>query len=132
MSASRASLLSINGAVWESEKNMNGLNQQDAVREIAAGMDRKLFSALDAQPERTIESFLLYDLHFMRLTGVLDEDGNSGDIEYDDEDAFEYIFDAYLSDHPSADKHPTEVATLIDEYIRLFYDYLHSHGLTQA
>ena len=74
-------------------------------------LDKKAFrqgaEALDA----LMDDLIRYDIHFMRLTGVLDKDDDWGDSEYDEDDALEYIYDAYLGDHPRrrhADRRPAQ------------------------
>ena len=75
-----------------------------------------------------IGDMIAYDLHFMKVTGVVDENGEQGDNEYDDDEAFEYIYDAWLSDHPENDDEEMIVAALLNEYMDLQYRYLCENG----
>ena len=110
---------------------MNGFNAQTALRYILSRLDQKAFGPIQPQIPTIIESFLLYDLHFMQLTGVLNENADRGEQEYDDDEAFEYIFDAYLSDAPCDDDTAMVVATLLNRYMELQYEYLKKHGLAE-
>ena len=87
-------------------------------------LDRKGLRALEKRLDEIIESFLTYDFHFMRLTGVLDENNEAGENEYDDDEAFEYIYDAYLADHPDEDDEDMLIASLLNQYMELQAEYL--------
>jgi len=108
---------------------MNGFDTQAAFRYILPRIDQKAFRPIQSQIPAIIESFLLYDLHFMRLTGVFNEDTNGSQQEYDDDEAFEYIFDAYLADSHCDDDMAMVVATLLNRYMELQYEYLQKQGL---
>ena len=87
-------------------------------------LERKPFRAIEDRLEEIVESFLTYDFHFMRLTGVLDENDEPGENEYDEDEAFEFIYDAYLSDHPQEDDDDMLVASLLNRYMELQAEYL--------
>ena len=108
---------------------MKGYQVENAVSFIVSHLDPKQFRSLKAQLPQMIRDFITYDLHFMKLTGVLDENGEQGDNDYDDDEAFEYIYDAWLSDHPQQDDEEMKVAELLNEYMDLQYQFLESCGL---
>lgn len=91
---------------------------------LLSQLNRKEFRALEGRLEEMIESFLTYDFHFMRLTGVLDENDETGENEYDEDEAFEYIYDAYLADHPQEDDEDMLIASLLNRYMELQAEYL--------
>ena len=91
---------------------------------ILKQLNRKEFRAVEDHLEEIIDSFLTYDFHFMRLTGVLDENDEAGENEYDDDEAFEYIYDAYLADHPDEDDEDMLIASLLNQYMELQAEYL--------
>ena len=109
---------------------MKGYQPEEAAAYILSHLDHKPFRAIEKQLAQIIRDFIAYDLHFMKLTGVLDENGDQGDNEYDDDEAFEYIYDAWLSDHPEADDEDMKIAALLDEYMEWQYQYLDEQGLT--
>ena len=109
---------------------MQGYDVQAAKNFILFNLNRKAYRAIADQLEGIIADFITYDLHFMRLTGVLDENGAQGENEYDDDEAFEYIYDAWLNDHPQEDDDDMLVAALLNEYMDLQYRYLDMNGLT--
>ena len=109
---------------------MKGYNISEAIAFILAHLDHKPFRSIEKQLEKIIGDFITYDLHFMKLTGVLDENGEQGENEYDDDEAFEYIYDAWLSDNPENGDEDMKIAALLNEYIDLQYEYLDSKGLT--
>lgn len=108
---------------------MKGYDMQEARSFILSKLDQKAFRSIWKQAPQMIEDMIAYDLHFMRLTGVLDENGEQGENEYDDDEAFEYIYDAWLNDHPEQDDEDMIVAALLNEYMEYQYQYLEQNGL---
>lgn len=108
---------------------MKGYDVQEAKSFILSKLDQKAFRSIWKQVPQMIEDMIAYDLHFMRLTGVLDENGEQGENEYDDDEAFEYIYDAWLNDHPGQDDEDMIVAALLNEYMEYQYQYLEQNGL---
>ena len=108
---------------------MNGLDMQDAVRYVVSRINPREFKAVQALIPSIVQDFWEYDLRFMHQAGVLNEQGNSGDGEYDDDDAFEYILESYLSASPCSEETEMVVAELLQQYMELQYQYLLSHGL---
>lgn len=108
---------------------MKGYDPTNAQKWILSRLDKKAFKALPDGLERTVECFIRYDLHFMRVTGVLDENDYQGENDYDEDEAFEFIYDAYLSDHPEGDD-DMQAAALLNCYMELQAQYLEAHGLS--
>ena len=52
---------------------MQGFDAQSAKQYILRHMDKRPFRSLANRLEEIVDDFITYDLHFMRLTGVLDE-----------------------------------------------------------
>lgn len=111
---------------------MQGYDQTAACDYILFKLDKKPFRAIRDELPAIIRSFITYDLHFMRLTGVIDQNGQQGEQEYDDDEAFEYIYDAWLSDHPDHDDEDMTVAELLNCYMELQYQYLCENGLADV
>jgi len=109
---------------------MKGYDAEKAKAYILSRLDKKPFRSIWSEVPGMIEDMIAYDLHFMRVSGVVDENGEQGDNEYDDDEAFEYIYDAWLSDHPGQDDEDMVVAALLNEYMDLQYQYLDEQGLT--
>ena len=109
---------------------MKGYDREAAKAFILANLDRKSFKAIFAKLPELIEEMIIYDLHFMKVTSVIDENGEQGENEYDDDEAFEYIYDAWLSDHPDTDDEDMLIAALLNEYMDLQYQFLCDNGLT--
>lgn len=109
---------------------MNGYDREKAREYIASHVDRGIARPFGAGLPAILDAFISHDLGFMRLSQVLDEEGNSGENEYDDDEAFEYILDAYLSDHPAGEERAMELAALLDQYMHWQYRFLEVSGLT--
>ncbi|MBE5777705.1 MAG: hypothetical protein E7331_00035 [Clostridiales bacterium] len=99
-------------------------NPADARDWILKKLERKPFRAVEEKLSSMLDDFIRYDLHYMRVSGVLDPNDDPGDNEYDDDDAFEFIYDAYLSDHPDDEDDDMLAATLLDQYMELHQEYL--------
>ena len=109
---------------------MKGYDVESAKTFILTHLDRKPFRSIASQLGEIIGDMIAYDLHFMRVSGVLDENGEQGENEYDDDEAFEYIYDAWLSDHPDEEDEDMLIAALLNEYMDLQYRFLEENGLT--
>lgn len=108
---------------------MKEFDPAEEKRFILSRLESKPFSTIAPLVPGLIEEMIGYDLHFMRLTGVLDERDEPGGDEYDEDEAFEYIYDAYLSDHPQDDDEDMLVATLLNRFMELKYEYFAENGL---
>jgi len=108
---------------------MKGYDVEAAKAFILAHLDPKAFRSIKNELPQMIADMIAYDLHFMKVTGVVAEDGEQGENEYDDDEAFEYIYDAWLSDHPENDDEDMIVAALLNEYMDLQYQFLCDSGL---
>ncbi|MBR5547019.1 MAG: hypothetical protein IKU70_08555 [Clostridia bacterium] len=108
---------------------MKGYDAEAAKAYILKGLDQKAFRSIADKLPGMIEDFIAYDLHFMKVTGVVDANGEQGDNDYDDDEAFEYIYDAWLSDHPENEDEDMLVAALLNEYMDLQYRFMCEHDL---
>ena len=108
---------------------MKGYDPEAAKSFILSKLDKKEHRSIWSQAPEMIADMIAYDLHFMKLTGVIDENGEQGDSEYDDDEAFEYIYDAWLGDHPGCDDEEMRVAALLNDYMEWQYQYLVKEGL---
>ena len=110
---------------------MIGFSPLEAQAYMLSRLDTRSFRGLPATLPSILQSFLLYDLRFMHSTGVLNQEEEQGDADYDDDEAFEYILDAYLTDFPCDEDAAMKVAELLNCYMELQYDYLKSQGLVE-
>lgn len=111
---------------------MQGYDVEEAKRYILSKLDHKPFRAVEKQLPEWIAEMIDYDLHFMRVTGVINENGEQGENDYDDDEAFEFIYDAWLSDHPENDDEDMVVADLLNRYMECQYGYLQRCGLADV
>lgn len=108
---------------------MMGYDRDDARRYIVSRIDKKAFRALAGRLDTLIGEMIEYDLHFMRVSGVLDENGQQGENPYDEDEAFEFIYDAWLGDHPDEPDDDMQIASLLNRYRELQDEYMTEHGL---
>ena len=110
---------------------MKGYDSEQARQFILSRIERKPFRSIEDRLHKIIGDFIAYDLHFMRLTGVIDENGEQGENDYDDDEAFEYIYDAWLSDNPGEQDDDMLVAQLLNRYMEVQLEYLCAKGLAE-
>ena len=108
---------------------MKGYDAEKARDYILAKLDAKAFRSIKNELPQMIVDMISYDLHFMKVTGVVDEMGEQGENEYDDDEAFEFIYDAWLSDHPDYDDENMVIASLLNVYMDLQYQFLCENDL---
>ncbi len=99
------------------------MDMQQNLTWLLKELDCKEFRSIKERLPQIVGSFLEYDLHFMRTTGVLDENGEAGENEYDEDEAFEFIYDAWLSDNPDDSDEDMLVASLLNRYMELQAEY---------
>lgn len=110
---------------------MNTYQAEKAREWIWNHLDRKAFRTISEEKLKAmIADFVQYDLHFMRVSGVLTALDAPGEADYDEDEAFEFIYDAYLSDHPEDEDDDMLAATLLDRYMELQADYWEQSGLS--
>ncbi len=106
---------------------MQGYDVDAAVSQIGKAVSRAAHvSPQEAQAfvRRAIEA----DLRYMHETGVLDDDGLMGEEEYDDDDAFETLFDQ-LTDGVEDDAEIGRIAQMLDSYMEAQQDFMEEGGL---
>lgn len=108
---------------------MQGYDEQKALDYILKNINRKGFSELGPALEGYVRQAQALDLRFMRETGVLDENGFSGEAEYDEDEAVEYIVEEIVKIRGLSDEQAILVAGLVDAYMGTQDAYLRKEGL---
>ena len=108
---------------------MLGLDAADCAAYIAKRLDWKRCGEL--RPEAGALCAALVDAHvaYLHACGALDDDGDTGEGEYDEDEAVEYILDALLDRFPDLEESSGTVCALIDAFLPVFDDYLLTHDL---
>ena len=107
---------------------MQGYDVEAAVRQIGKAVCKAVKAAPDAGAafaRRAIEA----DMRYMHENGVLDDEGLMGGGEYDDDDAFEFLF-AQLTDGVEDDDEVGRIAQMLDSYMEAQQDFMEESGLT--
>jgi hypothetical protein len=110
---------------------MNGYDREKAIEYISSHVDRASAKPFAGELAAILDAFITLDFQYMRLHGVLDEEGNGGENEYDDDEAFESILDGYLADHPCGEERVMELAGLLDQYMEYQQAFLELSGLAE-
>ena len=108
---------------------MYGYDKADAVKWIAAHVDRKEHKSLVFVLEQLLDEIIEADMAYMHESGVLDDEGYAGDEYYDDDEALEFILETLVTAHAYAPDEELRVGALIGDYIDLQQAYLESAGL---
>ncbi|NLV59430.1 MAG: hypothetical protein GXY67_11785 [Clostridiales bacterium] len=110
---------------------MNGYDRDRAIQYISSHMDRAWAKPFAGQLTAVLDAFITLDFQYMHLAGVLDEEGNRGENEYDEDEAFEEILDGYLMNHPCSEERVMELAGLLDQYMEWQRAFLELTGLAE-
>ncbi len=89
------------------------------------------YAALDADISNLVSAAMDLDLAYMQSAGVVDEQGYMGDSYYDDEDAFEHIFESLCALLDIASQNEPLLADFVDEYMAAQQQYLEACGLVE-
>lgn len=108
---------------------MLGLDAPDCAAFAARKLDWKRCRALQPQADALCAALVDAHVAYMHACGALDETGDTGEGEYDEDEAVEYLLDALLRDFPADDSHAGLYCALIDAFLPAFDDYLLTHGL---
>lgn len=88
-----------------------------------AGGFSALLPELPLLTRRLIEAHLSY----LHVCGALDESGDTGEGDYDEDDAFEYLLDAVSGDRPETDM--DALAALIEAFFPAQDEFMEREGL---
>ena len=108
---------------------MLGLDAADCAAFAARKLDWKRCRALQPQADALCAALVDAHVAYMHACGALDETGDTGEGEYDEDEAVEYILDALLDRFPDLEESSGTVCALIDAFLPVFDDYLLTHDL---
>ena len=93
---------------------------------IAKRINRSCCPQFKNQVPAIIDAFIEYDAQYMDGLTVSHPHAESDDIPYDEDDAVEFILEAYLDRFPLEDELSMQIAALLDQYVSLMDQYLQS------
>ena len=96
---------------------MLGLNPAGAADYALKHLDWKRFPEFRDQRQALCDALVAAQVDYLHACGALDDTGDTGEGEYDEDEAVEYLLDAL------------RYCALIDVFLPLFDDYLLSAGL---
>ena len=108
---------------------MLGLDKADCAAYIAQKLDWKRCRELKFQADALCAALVEAHIAYMHACGALDDDGDTGEGDYDEDEAVEYLLDALLRAFPADDSRAGLYCALIDAFLPVFDDYLLAHGL---
>lgn len=108
---------------------MLGLDQADCAAYAAQKLDWKRCRELRPLADFLCPALVEAQVGYLRACGALDADGDTGEGEYDEDEAVEYILEELLRRFPAEDSRAGLYCALIDAFLPAFDDYLLTHGL---
>ena len=108
---------------------MLGLDAADCAAYAAEHLDWRRCRELKFQAETLCAALVEAHIAYMHACGALDETGDTGEGDYDEDEAVEYLLEALLRAFPADDSRAGLYCALIDAFLPVFDDYLLMHGL---
>ena len=109
------------------ENRMQGYDVEDAVSQIGKAVVRAAHVSMQ-EAQAFVRKAIEADMRYMHENGVLDDEGLMGGGEYDDDDAFEFLF-AQLTDGVEDDDEVGRIAQMLDSYMEAQQDFMEEGGL---
>ena len=108
---------------------MLGLDAQDAAAFVSQKLDWKRFRELRFEMERLCRAMVDAQVDYLHACGALDDSGDTGEGEYDEDEAAEFILERLCAQFLDDDERAVKYCELINEFLPVFDDYLMSAGL---
>lgn len=108
---------------------MLGLDPADCAAYAVKRLDWKRCGELRAQAEALCPALVQAQVDYLHACGALDDTGDTGEGDYDEDEAVEFILEALLRHFPAEDSQAGRYCALIDAFLPVFDDYLLTHGL---
>lgn len=108
---------------------MLGLDAADAAAYVAQKLDWKRYKELRFEMERLCQALVDAQVGYLHACGALDESGDTGEGEYDEDEAVEFILDRLCEQFTDDDSRVVRYCELINDFLPLFDDYLLQAGL---
>ena len=110
---------------------MLGYNREEAEQFILERLVKADFKPVANRSEELVKEAISLDFAYMQSTGVIAEDGVMGNAYYDDDEAFEFMFDRMVRARGLSEDDPMNgaLAAFLDQYMDLQQGYLEQAGL---
>ena len=108
---------------------MLGLNPAGAADYALKHLEWKRFPEFRDHRQALCDALVAAQVDYLHACGALDDTDDTGEGEYDEDEAVEYLLDALLRAFPLDDAGSVRYCALIDVFLPLFDDYLLSAGL---
>ena len=80
---------------------------------------RKPFALIAAELDRDIAELSDHYTAVLLANGVIDENGNDTDVDFDEDDLLDAMLERFLQNHPCGEDQEVLYAELIDAYLAL-------------
>ncbi|MCQ2454380.1 MAG: hypothetical protein MJ136_07565 [Clostridia bacterium] len=110
---------------------MEGLDKAEAAAYIVKHLEWKRCPKLKEQAAFLVPALVEGQVGYLHACGALDEAGNTGDGEYDEDEAVEFILNRLTEAFQPEDDTAVLYCALIDAFLPAFDDYLVTVGLLE-
>ncbi len=110
-------------------EGMLGLDARDCAAYAQQRLDWRRCKELKLQAASLCPALVEAQVGYLHACGALDDSGDTGEGEYDEDEAVEYILDALLARFPHLEDKAGLCCALIDAFLPVFDDYLLTHDL---
>ena len=107
---------------------MEGYDIDHAAEKIALSLGRNKYPDFAETFDSVIRQAIELDLQYMQESGAISANGLTGNVYYDDDEAFEYILDGIVTSRGWNDEQEIALASLLDDYMDAQQDYMESIG----
>ena len=108
---------------------MLGLDAADCAAYAEKRLDWKRCGELKPESRALCAALVDGQVAYLHVCGALDEAGDTGEGEYDEDEAVEYLLERLLAAFPADERREGLYCALIDAFLPVFDDYLLTHGL---
>ena len=108
---------------------MMGLDKADCAAYAVQHVDWKRCRELKFPADALCIALVNAQVAYLHACGALDDAGDTGEGEYDEDEAVEFLLDSLLAQFPADDARSGLYCALIDSFLPVFDDYLLMHDL---
>ena len=108
---------------------MKGYDREEALALMRRRINRREHAELAERIDSLLAQAIDADMAYMHEAGVLDEEGDTGEGDYEDDDAIEFIVERLAAQNDLTPEQAVKVAALVDDFMDLQLEYMAWKGL---
>lgn len=108
---------------------MRGYDREEALAYMMTKINREDHKKLGDLVDTLLAQAIDADMAYMHEAGVLDADGNAGEVYYEEDDAFEFIVERIADLNTFSPEQAVDAAMLVNDFMDLQAEYMEKKGL---